>query len=125
MSDNKITIQIIGGPATGKSTLMYLIGQYLQDDDFDVQVNHGIDYIDENHFVNEINRNINDRITNIQNKNIKIELHEVHSKRKLICTCNDGFVQCPGCNGKEDKNRCAGCEGSGVRICGKCNTNNK
>jgi len=37
------------------------------------------------------------------------------------CSCEDGIIVCPGCDGEESKyGICAGCNGSGVRNCGKC-----
>lgn len=58
------------------------------------------------------------------------------SKEKLDkvskCTCNYGVITCPGCDGAikippKSWNRagrsliiCAGCNGTGVRTCGKC-----
>ena len=40
------------------------------------------------------------------------------------CSCDNGQIVCPGCNGEKfDSTVCAGCEGSGIRTCGKCGGN--
>ena len=38
------------------------------------------------------------------------------------CSCDNGVIVCPGCNGDENIKGlgCAGCKGKGVRTCGKC-----
>lgn len=45
-----------------------------------------------------------------------------------VCdNCHKGIIDCPGCTGEgidssiKNRNICAGCEGTGVRVCGKCN----
>ena len=45
--------------------------------------------------------------------------------RVVSCSCNNGIIVCPGCNGEQSRfGICAGCKGIGVRICGKCGGNN-
>jgi len=38
------------------------------------------------------------------------------------CSCDNGIIICPGCDGHRESyfGICAGCKGSGIRICGKC-----
>lgn len=43
--------------------------------------------------------------------------------KKKNCLCDNGIIDCPGCKGVEIekyRTKCAGCEGSGKRTCGKC-----
>ena len=54
------------------------------------------------------------------------------SGKKLIisdvmsCSCDNGIIVCPGCNGEQSKfGICAGCKGTGIRTCGKCGGKNK
>jgi len=37
------------------------------------------------------------------------------------CSCDNGIIKCPGCNGEKSKfGLCAGCKGNGKVTCGKC-----
>jgi len=43
--------------------------------------------------------------------------------KKENCLCDNGIIDCPGCKDVEIEKyitKCAGCEGSGKRVCGKC-----
>ena len=43
----------------------------------------------------------------------------------ISCSCDNGIIVCPGCNGEQSKfGICAGCKGTGVRTCGKCGGKN-
>ena len=39
-----------------------------------------------------------------------------------VCSCDNGTIICPGCGGDTSLKMgvCAGCHGTGTRICGKC-----
>lgn len=51
----------------------------------------------------------------------KLIIHDVVS-----CSCDNGIMVCPGCNGEQSKfGICAGCKGTGIRTCGKCGGKNK
>lgn len=43
------------------------------------------------------------------------------------CSCNDGVIVCPGCDGEKQSEFgvCAGCTGKGKVTCGKCGGKNK
>ena len=42
------------------------------------------------------------------------------------CSCDNGIIDCPGCEGETSKlGVCAGCEGAGRVTCGKCGGKNK
>ena len=44
----------------------------------------------------------------------------------MSCSCDNGIIVCPGCNGEQSKfGICAGCKGTGIRTCGKCGGKNK
>lgn len=36
------------------------------------------------------------------------------------CSCDNGIIVCPGCDGEQSKYICAGCHGKGKVTCGKC-----
>jgi hypothetical protein len=40
----------------------------------------------------------------------------------MNCICINGKIMCPGCDGdkKSEFGVCAGCDGFGIVICGKC-----
>ena len=43
----------------------------------------------------------------------------------LSCWCDNGIITCPGCNGEQSKfGVCAGCQGKGKAVCGKCGGKN-
>jgi hypothetical protein len=44
----------------------------------------------------------------------------------ISCSCNNGVIVCPGCDGEQSKHGvCAGCKGTGIVTCGKCGGKNK
>ncbi len=51
-----------------------------------------------------------------------IEIVELSKRDEKICTCVDGVITCPGCDGEKESEFgvCAGCNGNGEVTCGKC-----
>jgi len=51
-----------------------------------------------------------------------IEIVEISKQDEKICTCVDGVITCPGCDGEKESEFgvCAGCNGNGEVTCGKC-----
>lgn len=52
----------------------------------------------------------------------KDQISKTIKKNMVIsCSCNNGLIICPGCDGVKSKHGvCAGCGGTGIVICGKC-----
>ncbi len=54
------------------------------------------------------------------------EYRQLSQPAVISCSCDNGIIVCPGCNGEESQlGICAGCKGSGIRTCGKCGGKNK
>jgi len=55
-----------------------------------------------------------DRITELEKKYQRIKVD--------ACSCENGIITCPGCNGEKSSKFgvCAGCMGEGEVKCGKC-----
>ncbi len=52
-----------------------------------------------------------------------IKIFEIQDLYNTIyCSCDDGVIICPGCNGQKESmfGKCAGCIGKGIVMCGKC-----
>ena len=44
----------------------------------------------------------------------------------ISCSCYNGIIVCPGCDGEQSKfGICAGCHGKSKVVCGKCGGKNK
>ena len=55
-----------------------------------------------------------------------IEIGESKQPDEAFCTCIDGVIICPGCDGEKQSQFgvCAGCDGVGMVTCGKCGGKN-
>lgn len=73
------------------------------------------------------------KIIEITEKLYRQEIDPNEAERLLLdlfgvisCSCSNGIIVCPGCNGEQSKfGICAGCKGTGIRTCGKCGGKNK
>lgn len=54
---------------------------------------------------------------------VKFKLIKQHKPKMITsCSCNNGIIICPSCNGIQSNfGICACCNDSGIRTCGKCN----
>lgn len=75
--NNKIIITINGKTASGKSTLVYLLKNFLRDQGFSVEFDGGLDYSDENQFDFFIKHRFDDNLSNLLKNNKTIVLREV------------------------------------------------
>ena len=81
MKDRVVTIQVIGAIGTGKSTITYLIKEYLKSRDLEVVLKESIDFDSEEMFDEVISKNIEAKTEAVKNRT-KILIEEKQSNRR-------------------------------------------
>ncbi len=76
MEKKKLTISVSGGTNTGKSRMILLLKNFLRENDFNVELDGGIDFISEKQFDDCVSKNFEQVVDNIK-KDRKIILKEV------------------------------------------------
>lgn len=73
---NELIITVSGKTKSGKSRLTYLLKNFLREQGFEVELNCGIDYQNENDFDKSIGQNFDEAIENIKESS-KITMNEI------------------------------------------------
>ncbi|MFW6247098.1 MAG: hypothetical protein ACOC22_02905, partial [bacterium] len=82
MKKDELKVIVLGKQKTGKTTLTYLIGRSLIENDFDVDIIFSVDDKKEQ-FINEVSHNIEEKIQQTRKKN-KVILEEKTSNPEPI-----------------------------------------
>jgi uridine kinase len=80
MENKKITISVTGMVNTGKSRLILLLKKFLQENNFKVEFDGGIDFENESQFDEIISKDFEQVIENLKNITT-IKLEEIQTKK--------------------------------------------
>jgi len=80
--NNNLSIKVLGPTNSGKSTICYLLKEFLIEKGFDIEFDGGIDYSTVNEFDEKVGENIFEKTNSLSNR-ITIKLNEITTIRPV------------------------------------------
>lgn len=80
MKNKNLKITVSGENGTGKSTLIYLLKEFLKQNNFNIELMNSVDFKTETEFDNIIGKNIEEKSDLIKYSNILIEENQINKE---------------------------------------------